>query len=62
VANADGEVMGRSHAKFMDLNREGKLLSPDVVGKAVAGMAMCKELLAFSGKFVNWDDKDLSGI
>jgi hypothetical protein len=25
-------------------------------------MAMCKELLAFSGKFVNWDDKDLSGI
>jgi len=56
--------MGQSHGKFTQLKEEGKLLSPDVVGNAIAGMAVCsgEKIREFSGKFVTWDDKSLSEI
>lgn len=64
VTNVDGDVMGHSHEKFVQLKEEGKLLSPDTVGKAIAGMAVCEneKIHEFSGKFVNWDDNSLSEI
>jgi len=54
--------MGPSHGKFMQLKEDGKLLSPDVVGNAIARMALCsiERLHELSGKFVTWDDQSLS--
>ena len=37
----DGEAMGKNHDKFMQLKKEDKLLSPEVVGDAIARMAVC---------------------
>ena len=60
----DGNVMAGSHEKFMRLKREGMLLSPDEVGNAVAGLAVCreKELHSYTGKFINWNDELLQGF
>ena len=54
--------MSRSHEKFIQLKEQNKLNSPDVVGKAIAGIAVCKDegLLEINGRFVNWDDNCLS--
>ena len=58
----DGEAMGPNHEKFVGLKREGKLLSPDSVGSAIAGMAIVKDdkIKEYSGKFVNWDDHGIA--
>ena len=57
----DGEAMGEAHQKFMQYKKEGKLISPDIVGNAIAGLAVCKidKLHEFSGKFINWNDDAL---
>jgi hypothetical protein len=54
--------MGQVHEKFMKYKKDQKLLSPDTVGNAIAGMAICKnvKLYSYSGKFVNWDDDTIS--
>lgn len=48
----------------MKNRREGTLLSPDTVGKVVAGMAVCKNegLKKFNGMFVNWDDSTIATV
>ena len=58
LLNVDREAMGRIHEKFVQYKREGQLLSPDTVGNAIAGLAICKndKLREFSGRFVNWND------
>ena len=60
----DGEAMGKNHDKFVELKREGKLLAPDMVGNAIARMAVCKnkKLVEYSGNFVNWDDNAILEI
>jgi hypothetical protein len=54
--------MGRNHEKFVELKRDGKLLSPEAVGSAIAGMAMVKDdrIREYSGTFVNWDDHGIA--
>jgi hypothetical protein len=58
MLTVDRGAMGNRHQKFVQLKEEGSLLSPDTVGKAVAGMAVCKndKLREYSGKFINWDE------
>jgi hypothetical protein len=53
--------MGAAHDKFVRYKKEGKLLSPDMVGNAIAGLAVCKnnKLHEFSGKFINWNDESI---
>lgn len=61
----DGEAMGKNHDKFLQLKKEDKLLSPEVVGDAIARMAVCEQkekLHEYSGKFVNWDDDGITKI
>jgi hypothetical protein len=60
----DGEAMGQTHEKFVEFKRDGRLLSPEVVGKAIAGMAVVKssELRGRSGEFVQWDDKSIAEL
>jgi hypothetical protein len=60
----DAEVMGKSHDKFVQLKKGGGLLSPDIVGQAIAGMAVCKHetIREYSGKFVTWDDKSIAPV
>ena len=54
--------MGRNHDKFVELKRDGKLLSPETVGSAIAGMAMVKDdkIKEYNGTFVNWDDHGIA--
>lgn len=56
--------MGSAHEKFIQYKQEGKLLSPDTVGGAIAGVAVCREekLQGFSGKFISWNDDALAGF
>ena len=57
--------MGQNHDKFIQLEKDGKLLSPEVVGDAIARMAVCEqkeELHEYTGKFVNWDDDGITSI
>lgn len=56
--------MGGNHDKFVQLKKEGKLLSPDTVGTAIAGMAVSKDgrLRERSGEFVQWDDKSIAEL
>jgi hypothetical protein len=56
--------MGSAHAKFVQFKDEGKLLSPDTVGGAIAGLAVYKEdeIRGFSGRFVNWNDDAIAGF
>jgi hypothetical protein len=63
-SHLDAEAMGANHSKFTQLKEEGKLFAPDVVGKAIAGVAVSEQerIHGFSGKFVNWDDDSLSKI
>jgi hypothetical protein len=60
----DREAMGSAHAKFVQYKEEGKLLSPDIVGGAIAGLAVCKEdeIRGFSGGFINWNDDAIAGF
>ena len=62
VLMVDAEAMGQTHGKFVQYKREGKLLSPDTVGAAIAGMAATKDmrLRERSGEFVQWDDNSIS--
>jgi hypothetical protein len=62
--DVDGDVIGVKHEKFMKNRREGTLLSPDTVGKVVAGMAVCKNegLKKFNGMFVNWNDSTIATV
>jgi len=64
VANVvDGEVMGSAHEKFVQYKKDGKLLSPDVVGNAIAGLAVScgnEKLHGYSGKFVSWNDDEIT--
>ena len=55
----DGEAMGDNHDKFVQLKKDGKLLSPDTVGNAIAGLSVCRNdnLHKFRGKFINWNDE-----
>jgi hypothetical protein len=57
----DGEAMGDSHDKFVQLKKDGKLLSPDMVGNAIGGLSVCRNdnLHKFSGKFINWNDETI---
>jgi hypothetical protein len=50
--------MGSAHEKFVQYKEEGKLLSPDIVGGAIAGISVCREerVRDFSGRFINWND------
>lgn len=54
----DGEAMGKDHDKFVQYKESSKLLSPDVVGNVIAGLATCRQnnLHRLSGKFINWND------
>ena len=56
--------MGKKHEKFMQHKHDGTLLSPDTVGKAVAGMALCRHKIIweYNGKFVNWDENTITAI
>jgi len=57
--------MGRNHDRFMQLKKEDKLLSPEVVGDAIARISVCAEkqkLREHSGKFVNWNDDGISRV
>ena len=60
----DGEAMGQTHEKFVQFKKQGKLLSPDTVGNAIAGMAVTKDtkLCERSGEFVQWDDKSIAEL
>ena len=64
VLTADGEAMGQTHEKFVEFKKDGRLLSPDTVGKAIAGMAVVKssELRGRSGEFVQSDDKSIAEL
>jgi len=55
---ADREAMGPAHEKFVQYKEDGKLLAPDIVGGAIARIALCREdkLRCFSGRFINWND------
>ena len=58
----DATAMGTAHEKFVQYKKEGKLLSPDMVGNAIAGLAVSSKnetLRRFSGKFINWNDKEI---
>jgi hypothetical protein len=50
--------MGKDQDKFVQYKKDGKLLSPDIVGNAIAGLATCRHdtLHGFSGKFITWND------
>lgn len=55
--------MGIAHEKFVQYKREGKLLPPDMVGNAIAGLAVSSKnetLRRFSGKFINWNDEEIT--
>jgi hypothetical protein len=56
--------MGPTHEKFVQYKLEGKLLSPDTVGVAIAGMAVTKDmgLRERSGEFVQWDDNSIKQL
>jgi len=60
----DREAMGSTHATFVQYKEEGKLLSPDTVGGAIAGLAVCKKdkIRGFSGRFINWNDDAIAGF
>jgi hypothetical protein len=60
----DREVMGSAHEKFVQYKEEGKLLSPDTVGGAIAGLAVYKDdkIRGFSGRFINWNDDAIAGF
>ena len=65
VLTLDGEAMGKNHDKFIQLKKDDKLLSPEIVGDAIARMAVCgqkEKLHEYSGKFVNWDDNEITSI
>jgi hypothetical protein len=65
VLTVDGEAMGKNHDKFMQLKKDDKLLTPKVVGDAIARMAVCgqkEKLHEYSGKFVNWDYDGITSI
>jgi len=64
IRTKHAEVMGKGHDKFVQLKKDGGLLSPDIVGKAIAGMAVCKNetIREYSGKFVTWDDKSIAAV
>ena len=57
----DGDAMGDIHDKFVQYKKDGKLLSPDTVGNAIAGLSVCRndKLREFSGKFINWNDETI---
>ena len=56
--------MGSAHEKFVQYKEDGKLLSPDIVGGAIAKIAVCREnkLREFSGRFINWNDDAIAGF
>lgn len=57
----DAEAMGKTHEKFVQYKKDGKLLSPDMVGNAIAGLAVCRnnKLHDLSGKFIIWNDDSI---
>ena len=60
----DAQAMGQAHGKFVQYKKEGKLLSPDTVGAAIAGMAITKDMRfrERSGEFVQWDDNSIKQL
>ena len=61
----DGEAMRGTHDRFVQFKKEGKLLSPDTVGTAIAGMATSTKDASFkewSGEFVQWDDQSIAEL
>jgi len=55
-----GSSMGNDLEKFIQLKETGKLLSPDVVGKRIATIALNTGLSQqLSGELINWDDPKL---
>lgn len=61
IREEHGNVMGNSHGRFIQLKEEGKLLSPMVVGRRIAMIAISgAKIHEWSGKFVNWDDSEIA--
>jgi hypothetical protein len=47
------------HSSFVEKSTQGKLLAPEVPGRAIASLAL-KPRKELSGKFLNWDDPALA--
>jgi len=58
LTGADREAMGSAHENFVRYKEDGKLLAPDIVGGAIARIALCRDdkVRSFSGRFINWND------